>query len=80
MSKKNPLIIKASNIVGSQTELAKRIGMKKQFLSQLAKGERPVPSRWGIPIERATAGQVTRYELCPEVFGSAPASIDSHVA
>lgn len=52
--------------------MAKVMGVSPQFISQILKGERSVPAKHCIAIETATAGKVTRYELCEEVFGPAP--------
>lgn len=34
--------------------------------------ENGVPAKHALKIEAATDGQVTRYELCPKVFGKPP--------
>lgn len=58
---------------GSQSELARRIGCSAVFAHQMLHGLRSVPARLCLPIEQATNGAVTRYELRPDVFGPAPA-------
>jgi len=57
---------KAVEIVGSQSELARRIGVKQQNIWSWL--NRPVPAEFVIPIERATDGQVTRHELRPDIY------------
>lgn len=57
--------------VGSQAALARAIGVWPQAVHQWIEGERPVPSKQCIPIEEATGGKVTRYDLRPDIFGTA---------
>ncbi|MCB1687714.1 MAG: helix-turn-helix domain-containing protein [Halioglobus sp.] len=59
----------AASIAGGKTALANRIGMSKQFMQQIADGDRPVPAKWCIPIEDAIDGAITRYDLRPDIFG-----------
>lgn len=70
----NAHIQRAIELAGSQAELARKIGCSSVFVHQMARGIRSVPARLCLPIERATSGAVTRYELRPEVFGDPPAS------
>jgi len=56
----------ASRLVGSQRELAKRIGVMPPTVNQWCMGERPVPPRRAVQIEAATAGAVRRESLCPD--------------
>lgn len=65
---------------GSQAELARRIGCTQVFAHQMTHGLRSISARLCIPIERATDGAVTRYELRPDVFGPAPAQTDEDAA
>lgn len=66
-------IQRATKLVGSQTDLAKALGLKSQSqISQWLRGRRPVPPKWCIRIETVTGGAVTRYQLRPDVFGSVP--------
>lgn len=60
-------IEKAVFIVGSQTKLANLVGVTPQSVQQwCVKGV--VPARRVIAVEQATDGQVTRYELAPELY------------
>ena len=72
MTTPNALIIAAVAAVGSQTELARRIGCSQVFVHQMQHGTRKVSPRLCLPIERATGGAVTRYDLRPDIFGEAP--------
>jgi len=65
-------IQRAVEIVGTQTELARRIGATQGQVSHWVVGFKPVPPNRCIPIEKATEGQVTRYELRPDIFGERP--------
>lgn len=67
MSKLNQTpITKACEIVGSQSEVAKLLGVPPAAVNQWVKGLRPVPDKHALAIERATNGKVTRKELCPD--------------
>lgn len=54
------------------SNLAKAINVAPALVSQWVNGVRPVAARHCIPIENATKGVVTRYDLLPDVFGTAP--------
>lgn len=58
-------------ICGTQSELARRIGGKVRTGHIHYWLRNKVPSERCIDIERATEGQVSRYELRPDVFGDA---------
>lgn len=73
-------IKRAVEIVGSQSLLAKAIGAHKVLVNQWVLGQRPIPARWCIPIEQATGGAVTRYQLRPDVFGEAPVTSQTEAA
>lgn len=60
-------------LVGNPSRMAKMLGVSGPTVYQWIDGQRPIPPRWCIPIEQATAGAVTRYDLRPDVFGEAPA-------
>ncbi|NDV73003.1 transcriptional regulator [Burkholderia cenocepacia] len=51
---------------GRLVALSRAIGAHASDVSRWASGERPVPIPFGLPIERATDGQVTR----PEMFSA----------
>lgn len=68
----------AVKLVGGQKALASKIaypdGKKVQqghVWNWIHRGT-PVTDKLCIPIEEATAGAVTRYDLRPDVFGEAP--------
>ena len=71
---KQKQIKRAVEVVGSQTELAKQIGVTPQFVYQIVKGLRPVPATLVLKIEAATGGTVSRYELRPDIFGTEQAA------
>jgi len=67
-------IEKAIAIVGSQKALAEKIGVSQQAVGKwVASGE--VPLKRLAAIERATDNKVTRYDLRPDFFGEAAASV-----
>ena len=65
-------IKKAIELVGGNHRLAVLVGVKPAFVSQWVTQRRPVPAERCIAIEKAANGQVTRYDLRPDVFGTAP--------
>lgn len=62
----NEAIQRAIEKLGSGSSLATAIGRSPQFVSQLFKGDRPVPVELCVSIERATDGAVTRRDLRPD--------------
>ena len=56
----------ASDKLGSQAELARRLGVTPPMVQQWKNGTRPVPPQYCPAIERATAGAVTRRDLRPD--------------
>ncbi|WP_037114643.1 YdaS family helix-turn-helix protein [Rhodanobacter sp. OR92] len=65
---------KAITICGSQSELARRIGGKVRTGHIHYWLRNKVPADRCADIEHATAGQVTRHDLRPDVFGDASAA------
>ena len=61
------LIIIAADIVGSQAELARVIGVSGPTVNQWASGHRPVPAERCPQIEKATGGVVRCEMLRPDV-------------
>lgn len=62
----NP-IARAIDILGkSQVLMAKAIGTTQQNVSRMMREGRASP-KLAPRIERATGGQITRHELCPDV-------------
>lgn len=57
---------------GLQNQLARLLKISPVLISQWAGGSRRVPAERCLPIEEATNGAVTRYELRPDVFGKSP--------
>jgi len=55
----------------TQSAFAERIGVRCASVSGWRK-RRKVPSSRCLQIEEATGGQVTRYQLRPDVFGPGP--------
>lgn len=50
---------------GRLSALSKAIGAHAPDVSRWASGDRPVPIHFGLPIEQATGGEVTRLEIFP---------------
>ena len=53
----------AARIVGSQTDLAKRLAVSAPTASQWCSGDRPIPPPRALQIEDLTKGQVKRSDL-----------------
>lgn len=66
------IIKQACAIVGSQAELARRVGVRPQMITNWMDGKRVTAER-AVAIEKATGGKVTRQELRPDLFGEAAA-------
>jgi DNA-binding transcriptional regulator YdaS (Cro superfamily) len=64
-------IEKAIRLAGSQTALGNLLGITPQAVQKWAK-QGLVPGDRCREVETALAGQVTRYELNPAVFGERP--------
>ena len=60
-------VMRAAEIVGTQVELARRIGVSKQFVGHWATGNRKVPAEYCGAIERETGGLVRCEELRPDI-------------
>lgn len=74
MNTKNTIIEKAIAVVGSQKELARRIGgkVKQQHIHRWLYLTKCLPAERAIQIEIATDGAVTRYELRPDLWPPPP--------
>jgi DNA-binding transcriptional regulator YdaS (Cro superfamily) len=53
---------------GALQRLSKTIGAHAPDVSRWSSGIRPVPIHFGLAIERATGGQVTRQDLRPDDY------------
>ncbi|MDW3688867.1 YdaS family helix-turn-helix protein [Cupriavidus sp. CV2] len=51
---------------GRARKIARAIGAHQPDVSRWISGARPVPIRFGWPIEKATNGEVTRKDLFPK--------------
>lgn len=60
--------------MGRRVELARQVRKNRVYLWQVATGRRRASTELAIEIERATAGEVTKESLRPDVW-SAPASV-----
>lgn len=72
-----PPLDRAIAHLGSQRALADALHIRSPSISEwrakLQEGNpKAVPADRCLPIERATGGAVTRYDLRPDIFGEAP--------
>jgi len=64
-------ILAAIRVHGSQAKLAAAMGCSQQQISYLLRAN-AVSAKMALRIEEATGGTVSRYALCPEIFGQSP--------
>jgi DNA-binding transcriptional regulator YdaS (Cro superfamily) len=67
------IVDKAIDLAGSQAALAKMLdgrGGRRCYSQKIAKWQKAgqVPADWCIDVEQVLDGQITRYEMRPEVF------------
>lgn len=72
MTSEKTAIERACEIVGGQSALARILGLKPQSVQKWV-NKNEVPAKRVVAIERATNGQVKRYDLCPELYEKAVA-------
>ncbi|MBN3848651.1 helix-turn-helix domain-containing protein [Paraburkholderia sp. Ac-20342] len=60
-------VLKACDIVGSKSALARAVSVKPPTVQQWCNGERPVPPNKCIDIERATGRRVRVEDLRPDI-------------
>lgn len=51
---------------GRTAAVARKVGLAPAYLSQIANGTRPVPAEHCAALERATGGEVRRWDLRPD--------------
>lgn len=61
-------LVKAVALLGSQAELARKIGKKQAHIWNWLHRDHRVPADMAMRIEEATAGRVTRHELRPDLY------------
>ncbi len=62
-------LAKAVKILGSKTKVAEAIDVSPEILhSWMAKSNCGISPRYVIPLEEATKGKVTRYELRSDIY------------
>lgn len=57
---------------GRAVLLAKAVGTSPAFIAHIAHGRKLAPIKTAQAIELATDGEVTRYDLRPDVYGMPP--------
>ena len=61
-------IKKAIEIMGTQSALAKAIGVKQQHIHKWLYQVRKIPAEYVLPIERAVNGKISRYKMRPDIY------------
>lgn len=59
---------RAVEIVGGQTALAEKLGVKQGHIWYWLNKANRAPAEQAIAIEAATGGQVTRHQLRPDIY------------
>lgn len=59
----------ASQPRGTQTELAKKLGVSKTWMTLVTNGHQAPGPELAVMIHQLTGGAVTREELRPDLFG-----------
>jgi len=67
-AKTQTAIVKACQLVGGQSEMARILGVPPAFVYQWVKGLRRIPDKYALPIEVATSGKVSRKQICPDAW------------
>jgi len=58
----------AYEMLGSQQAVAEVVGVKQPSVHKMLTEGKKVPGEWCLPIERATEGKITRYQLRPDLY------------
>jgi DNA-binding transcriptional regulator YdaS (Cro superfamily) len=61
---------RAKELLGSEQAVAGIIGRTQSAVNQILSRGKRVPAEWCLPIERATAGKITRHQLRPDLYPS----------
>lgn len=62
--------------VGSQTKLARKLGVTPQAVQRWCSGGQIVPVARAIQIEHVLNGKITRVDLRPDIFAGVPVVAD----
>lgn len=54
---------------GGYSAFARKLGVRPQTLLQWCNGQRPIPIRRALDIERASGGKLKAVELFPDIYG-----------
>ena len=65
---KNLHLERASTIAGSQSELARSLGVNRALINHMTAGRRSVTAEMAVAIEKITEGAVSRADLRPDLF------------
>ena len=61
-------IKKAISIAGSQSKLARKLGLIQPYVWKWLNRDKKVPPEFAIRIEKVLEGRVTRHELRPDLY------------
>ena len=65
---KNLHLERASNIAGSQSDLARALGVNRALVNHMTAGRRNVTAEMAVAIEKITEGAVSRADLRPDLY------------
>lgn len=63
---------RAVHLTGGQSALARKLNVKQAHVWNWLNRDRQVPAEHVLAIENATGGEVSRFDLRPDVFGAPP--------
>jgi DNA-binding transcriptional regulator YdaS (Cro superfamily) len=66
------LLKKAIEMAGNQDALACAIGITQARVSQILQEGKPIKAEYAVAIDKFTNGEVSKYELRPDLFGAPP--------
>lgn len=69
------MLDKVIELVGGQAELARKVSVSPQVVNGWCKRNR-VAAKKVLDVEKAVGGQVTRYDLRPDIYGESPQPVE----
>ena len=66
--RKNLHLLRAAEAVGSQSDLARKVGCNRALVNHMIIGRRGITAEMAVAIEQATDGAVSRADLRPDLF------------
>lgn len=71
MNRSKELLKSAVEAMGSQSKLARALGISQQGVSYIINHAQSVPVEVAVGIHRLTNGKISKADLRPDIFGDA---------